>query len=277
MDPRHYACRISHSSPRRCATLAGIAVQLRCNHARESYKVADTTPDATGPGDTGSSEPLLFSKSMSTRPQIAADHELSLIQRICAGEKDLFYELIRPYERAVFGAAKSVLSNESDAEEVAQEAILKAFAALPTFRGEAKFSTWLIQITINEARMRYRKDRAHLYESIDESKSEEEGDYFPKDYADWREIPSEALQRKELREALTRGIEALEPKYREVFVLRDVQNISIADTAKALNISEANVKTRLLRARLMMRDVLAPGFDGAWSAGEKGWKKVRPW
>ena len=214
---------------------------------------------------------------MSALPQPAADAEALLIQRICAGEKDLFYELVRPYERAVFAAARSVLSNESDAEEVAQESILKAFAALSSFRAESKFSTWLIQITINEARMRYRKDRAHLYESIDNQQTDDEGDYFPKDYADWREIPSEALQRKELREALMRGIEALDTKYREVFILRDVQDLSIADTAKALGISEANVKTRLLRARLMMRDVLAPGFDGAWSNGEKGWKKVRPW
>ena len=79
--------------------------------------------------------------------------------------------------------------------------MLKAFNNLPKFRREAKFSTWLIQITINEARMRFRKDRSHLYDSIDEQKSDEEGDYRPKDFADWRDIPSEELQRKELREA----------------------------------------------------------------------------
>jgi RNA polymerase sigma-70 factor (ECF subfamily) len=85
------------------------------------------------------------------------------------------------------------------AEEVAQEAVLKAFANVVQFRGEAKFSTWLIQITINEARIRLRKDRRHLYESVDEHQSDEEGDYFPKDFADWREIPSETLERAELR------------------------------------------------------------------------------
>ena len=93
----------------------------------------------------------------------------------------------------------------------------------------------------------------------------------------WREIPSEALEREQLKQALAKALASLGEKYREVFVLRDVQQLSIAETAKILGITEASVKTRLLRARLMMRDVLAPGFDGAWSAGEKGWKKVRPW
>ena len=108
--------------------------------------------------------------------------------------------------------------------------------------------------------MRFRKDRSHLYESIDEQKSDEEGDYCPKDFADWRDIPSEELQRKELRDALKRALASLDPKYREVLVLRDVQHMSIIETAKVLGITEASVKTRLLRARLQMRDALAPGI-----------------
>jgi RNA polymerase sigma-70 factor (ECF subfamily) len=203
--------------------------------------------------------------------------ELSLIERVCNGENELFYELVRPYERAVFVAAQSVLQNESDAEDVAQEAVVKAFEHLKGFRRESKFSTWLIQIAINEARMRLRKARKHLYESTDEPLSDDSGDYLPKDFADWREIPSEALQRKELRQALQKAMQELKPIYREVFVLRDVQNLNIEETAKILGISEASVKTRLLRARLQMRDALAPGYDGAWSLGETSWKKVRPW
>jgi len=124
--------------------------------------------------------------------------------------------------------------------------------------------------------MKLRKDRRHLYESIDEAKEDESGDYWPKDYADWRPIPSQTLERKELRDALQKGIDSLAPKYREVFILRDVQNLSIQETSSALGITEANVKVRLLRARLQMRDVLAPGFDGVWSDG-KEWQKVRPW
>src|ERR1041384_2261613 len=95
-------------------------------------------------------------------------NEAELIQRVCDGEKEAFYVLVEPCERAVFTAAMSILNNVADAEEVAQEAVLKAFAALPRFRRESKFSTWLVQITINEARLKLRKDRRHLYDSMDE-------------------------------------------------------------------------------------------------------------
>jgi RNA polymerase sigma-70 factor (ECF subfamily) len=200
-----------------------------------------------------------------------------LVRRACEGDKDAFYSLVRPCERAVYVAAISILNNPADAEEVAQEAVLKAFTHLAGFRAEAKFSTWLIQITINEARLRLRKDRRHLYESLDERRTDADGDYDPKDFADWREIPSEELKRGELRNALKRAMATLAPKYREVLILRDVQNLSTEETAEILGISEGNVKTRLLRARLQMRDALAPGIDGSWSAGKPEYKKVRPW
>jgi RNA polymerase sigma-70 factor, ECF subfamily len=203
--------------------------------------------------------------------------EAELIRRVCQGDQEAFYGLVRPYERAVYVAAVSILNNPADAEEVAQEAVLKAFTHLAEFRAEAKFSTWLIQITINEARSRLRKDRRHLYESIDEPRTDEEGDYSPKDFADWREIPSETLKRDELRNALKRALASLPLKYREVLILRDIQNLSIEETAEILGISEGNVKTRLLRARLQMRDALAPGIDGSWSTGRPEYKKVRPW
>jgi RNA polymerase sigma-70 factor (ECF subfamily) len=200
-----------------------------------------------------------------------------LVRRACEGDKDAFYRLVRPCERAIYVAAVSILNNPADAEEVAQEAVLKAFTHLAGFRAEAKFSTWLIQITINEARLRLRKDRRHLYDSLDERRTDAEGDYDPKDFADWREIPSEELKRAELRNALQRAMATLAPKYREVLILRDVQSLSTQDTAEILGISEGNVKTRLLRARLQMRDALAPGIDGTWSAGKPEYKKVRPW
>ena len=203
--------------------------------------------------------------------------ELELIGKICAGEKGLFYDLVKPYEKAVFRAAFAILRNQHDAEDTAQEAVLKALANLAGFRREAKFSTWLLQITINEARMRLRKEKRPLYDSLDDASETEEGDYIPRDFADWREIPSEAFAQGRLREALKEAIASLAPKYREVFVLRDVQNLNIAQTAEALGITQASVKTRLLRARLQMRDALAPGYDGAWSSNERQWKKVRPW
>jgi RNA polymerase sigma-70 factor, ECF subfamily len=204
-------------------------------------------------------------------------NEAELIRRVCAGDKEAFYSLLEPCERAVFTAAMSILNNVADAEEVAQEAVLKAFAALPRFRGESKFSTWLVQITINEARLKIRRDRRHLYDSIDESQTDDEGDCFPKDFADWREIPSETLQRKQLQEALKRALDGLPQKYREVLILRDVQHLSIQETAQVLGITEGSVKTRLLRARFRMRDALAPGIDGSWSTGTLEYEKVRPW
>jgi RNA polymerase sigma-70 factor (ECF subfamily) len=202
--------------------------------------------------------------------------ERELIRRVCDGDQEAFHELVRPYERSIYFAAKSILENDADAEDAAQEAVLKAFTHLRGFRAESKFSTWLIQITINEARMKLRKDHRHLYESLDEPQSDEEGDYWPSDFADWHEIPSEALETKELRQALLKALDSLAPKYRQVLICRDIQQLNIAETAGALGISEANVRTRLLRARLQMRDALAPGFDGAWTRG-RGYEKVRPW
>src|ERR1700758_2916395 len=196
-------------------------------------------------------------------PKTAREREL--MQRICAGETDLFYELIRPYERGVFFAAASILGNDADAEEVAQEAVLKAFKNLARFRQESKFSTWLIQIAINEAKMKLRKDRRHLYESIDNGQQTDEGDYIPTDFSDWREIPSDALEQSELREALEEALKSLPEKYRTVLILRDVQQMSIAETAQILGLTEENVKTRTSRARLQMRDLLAPGWGGSWA------------
>ena len=202
-------------------------------------------------------------------------NEAELIRRIQGGDVSLFYDLVRPYERVIYLSAFSLLKNEADAEDVAQEAVLKAFKNLSRFRQESKFSTWIIQISINEAKMKLRKDRRHLYDSIDNSQASEEGDYIPKDFADWREIPSEALEQKQLRKALTKALESLPEKYRTVLILRDIQHLNISETAQVLGISEANVKTRLSRARLQMRDALAPGFDGAWICGRQ-YQKVRP-
>ena len=111
--------------------------------------------------------------------------EQALIRRVQNGEHDKFYELVKPYERRVYTAAFSVLRNVADAEEVAQEAILKAFANLRQFRSESRFSTWLIQIAVNEARMRRRKDHPEIMEPIGEY-TDEEGAYTPRDFADWK-------------------------------------------------------------------------------------------
>jgi RNA polymerase sigma-70 factor (ECF subfamily) len=202
-------------------------------------------------------------------------NEETLIRRIRNGEHDLFYELIRPYERRVYATAFAILRNQADAEDAAQEAVLKAFKHIRQFRAEARFSTWLTQITLNEARMRKRKEHLHLMEPIAD-KPDEEGNYIPRDFADWREIPSETLERKEVREKLAQALDSLGEKYREVFVLRDMHHLSIEQTAKTLGISTASVKTRLLRARLMLRDLLA-GFDANLSANLSFAKGTKPW
>ena len=204
------------------------------------------------------------------------DDEQSLIARICKGEPSLFATLVKPCERRVYATALALLRNDADAQDVAQEAILKAFANLRQFRGESKFSTWLIQITVNEARMRQRKQRADLFEPIAELQ-DEEGAYTPRDFADWREIPSEALERSEIRALLAKALASLAQKYREVFLLRDVEQISIEETAEVLNISIASVKTRLLRARLMLRDILAPDLANGWFSPTPFGKGSKPW
>lgn len=200
-----------------------------------------------------------------------------LIQRICAGEKDQFYSLVQPYQRAVYSTAFGVLGNAADAEDVTQEVFLKALRGLAGFRAEAKFSTWLIQITFNEARMVLRRSRRKLYQSLEDGLETPEGDYIPRDFADWREIPSEALARKELRQTLTQCIASMKTIYREVLILRDMRQMSVRETAELLGVSQEVVKTRLLRARLQLRDALAPGYDGHWTHEAQGYKKVRPW
>jgi len=204
------------------------------------------------------------------------DYEQRLIRRIRDGEHEAFYQLIRPYEGRVYAAAFAILRNETDAEDCAQEAVLKAFKHIRQFRAEARFSTWLIQIAVNEARMRRRKERADLVEPIDKEQNEEDS-YRPRDFADWREIPYEVLERKEVREKLAEALASLGQIYREVFVLRDMEQLSIEETASALGISTASVKTRLLRARLMLRDLLAPGLGGAWSTRLSFAKGTKPW
>jgi RNA polymerase sigma-70 factor (ECF subfamily) len=204
--------------------------------------------------------------------------EAELIQRVLSGQNEAFRELVRPYERAVFMTTQAILKNEADAEDAAQEAVLKAFTNLAKFRGDSKFITWLIRIATNESFMKLRKERRQrLHDSLDEQRTDEEGDYIPRDFADWREIPSEALQKKELQQAVSRALASLTPKHRQVFVLRDVQHFTIAETAYLLGIRKSAVKTRLMRARLQMRDALAPGIDGSWSTGRIEYKQVRPW
>ena len=208
--------------------------------------------------------------------QQAGAREQELILSVQRGQSELFYELVRPYERRVYAAALAILRNEHDAEDAAQEAMLKAFANIRQFRAEARFSTWLIQITVNESLMRRRRERTVPMEVFDDRR-DEDSDYAPRDFADWREIPSEALERKEVRLRLAEALGTLDQKYRQVFVLRDMEHLNIQETAEALGITVASVKTRLLRARLMLRDLLAAGWEQGWFSRLPFEKGTKPW
>lgn len=207
--------------------------------------------------------------SGTARTDSPSPRDAELIARVLAGERELFHELVRPYEKRIYLASFSILQNPHDAEDAAQEAVLKALKSLGNFRAESKFSTWLISIAVNEARGRLRHARVLRLESADQPESDDAGDFTPAVLRDWREVPSQALERKELRELLQKAIASLPEIYREVLVLRDVEELSIAETAATLGVSEGVVKTRLLRARLRMQKVLAPQLAskrGGWFA-----------
>jgi RNA polymerase sigma-70 factor (ECF subfamily) len=202
-----------------------------------------------------------------------------LIQRILAGEKDHFHDLIRPYERGAFLLAYSILKNQDDAEETVQQAIVKIFSHLAQLTERDKFKQWAMRVIENEAKMYRRKRREHLYESIDESSTEasEERPFYPKQFADWRDLPSDAVEQKEVRAAVANALAELPDIYREVFVLRDMQHLDVAEAAEALGIGESAVKTRLHRARLMMRESLTPLFAKPRVSIWERWKGSNPW
>jgi RNA polymerase sigma-70 factor (ECF subfamily) len=186
-----------------------------------------------------------------------ARDEAQMIASILAGDSQLFHQLIRPYERRVYAMALSFLKNEADAEDATQEAFLKAYRNLASFRGDAKFGTWLVSITLNEARSRIRHRDVIRMESLDDPQDGQE-EASPALLRDWREIPSEALERKEIRGLLYKAVTALPLIYREVFQLRDIEQMSVNEAAEALGITISSVKVRLHRARMMLQKTLAP-------------------
>ena len=183
--------------------------------------------------------------------------EQNLIASILAGQREHFHLLIRPYEQQIFRTALALVKNEAEAEDVVQDAVLKAYRKLASFRGDAKFSTWLIAITLNEARGRLRKQNRAAFESLDE-KREENSDYTPAALTDWREVPLAALERQEIRALIQQAVAELPDTYREIITLRDVEDLNVNDTASLLGISVTLVKVRLHRARMMLQKKLVP-------------------
>ncbi len=207
----------------------------------------------------------------------AADRdEAGLIARILAGEKELFHELIRPYERMVYVTVFAIVRNETDAEDSAQDAMVNAYRHLGTFRGESKFSTWLATIAMNEGRQKLRKLKRAKEDSLDQPVQGEEQEVTPAPLTDWREIPLEALERKELREALRTAVAELPGIYRQIFTFRDLDGMNVAETAAALGINENMVKVRLHRARMMLQKRLVP-FLKTTAPARKGFWGRMPW
>ncbi len=202
--------------------------------------------------------------------------EKALIARILNGERELFHELIRPYERMVYMTVFSIVKNETDAEDGAQDAIVNAYRHLERFRGEAKFSTWLTTIAVNEGRQKLRRQKRAREDSLDEPIAGEEEEFTPAPLTDWKEIPLEALERKELRAALRTAVAELPDIYRQIFTLRDLEELNVAETAAALGINENMVKVRLHRARMMLQKSLVP-FLKTTAPARKGFWGRMPW
>lgn len=190
------------------------------------------------------------------------EFEADCIRRILAGEKHLFHDLIRPCERSIYFLLFSLLKNETEAEDVAQETVIKVYQNLDKFRGESQFRTWVLSIARNEGLGRLRKISNRREDSLEADTDEQTGDYTPAILTSWREIPTEALEQKELGNLLRKAIEGLPEIYRNVVLLRDIEEMDIRETAAVLHISEASVKVRLHRARALLQRDLAPQLKG---------------
>ena len=185
--------------------------------------------------------------------------ESLLVEAARAGDIKAFESLVRRYDRNVFRIAQHITQNREDAEDVVQDAFLKAYQNLGQFQGQSKFYTWLVRIAVNEALMRLRRRRPERMVSIDEDVKTEE-DSMPREIADWSPNPEQQYTQAELKDILGKTIQGLPPSFRTVFVLRDVEGLSTEETASALELSVPAVKSRLLRARLQLRERLNKYF-----------------
>ena len=197
-------------------------------------------------------------------PQMTTTHtgtfdEADLVRRAKSGDTAAYSELVTKYEGKVFRLAKNITQNDEDAEDVLQDAFLKAYEHLDNFQEQSKFYTWLVRIAVNEALMRLRRRRNDRTVSLDEEVETEDG-AIPREVADWSPNPEQLYGTSELGDILKKTIQGLSPGFRTVFVLRDVEGLSTEETADALDLSIPAVKSRLLRARLQLRERLNKYF-----------------
>jgi RNA polymerase sigma-70 factor (ECF subfamily) len=185
--------------------------------------------------------------------------EAEQIEKARKGDARAFGDLIGKYERKIFRLAQHITQNREDAEDVLQETFLKAYEHLSQFQGNSKFYTWIVRIAVNQALMKLRKRKTDKTVSMDEGIDTGE-DIVVREIAAWDEDPEQRYSREELNEILTAAVDSLAPAYRTVFVLRDVEDLSTEETAEALELSIPAVKSRLLRARLQLREKLTKFF-----------------
>lgn len=196
---------------------------------------------------------------MSTAPPIEHNEEQSLVERARTGDAEAFSRLVEKYERKIYRLARHITQNDEDAEDVLQESFMKAYSNLDSFQGQSRFYTWLVRISVNEALMKLRKRKSDRTVSLDEPHETEE-DTVTREIAVWDDDPEKRYSRDELREILDRAVDSLKPGFRTVFVLRDIEELSTEETAETLGISVPAVKSRLLRARLQLRERLTRLF-----------------
>jgi RNA polymerase sigma-70 factor (ECF subfamily) len=198
----------------------------------------------------------------STPPAVAAtdpNDEGTLVAQAQAGDTAAFTELVNRYQRKIYRLAKHITQNDEDAEDVLQDAFLKAYEHLSGFHGQSKFYTWIVRIAVNESLMKLRKRKGDRFVSLDEpiETGEEE---VKREVAVWEGNPEQQYSQDELQRILDEAVESLKPDFRTVFMLRDIEEMSTEETAETLGISVPAVKSRLLRARLALREKLTRQF-----------------
>src|SRR5256714_10102800 len=194
--------------------------------------------------------------------------ELPLVLAAKKGDLEAFSELVKRYDRNIFRIAQHITHNEEDAQDVVQDAFLKAYQNLEQFQGNSKFYTWLVRIAVNEALMKLRRRKTSKTVSIDEDVETEEGS-MPREVADWGPNPEQLYGQSELGDILQKTIQGLPQSFRTVFVLRDIEGLSTEETAEMLSLSVPAVKSRLLRARLQLRERLNRYFKKSKRDGAK--------
>ncbi len=194
-----------------------------------------------------------------TKVRDAAADEMTLVHAAKRGDVTAFEQLVKRYDRNIFRIAQHITQNREDAEDVVQDAFLKAYGNLEQFQENSKFYTWLVRIAVNESLMKLRRRRSDRTVSLDEDIKTEE-DTMPREVADWSPNPEQLYKQGELKDILRKTIQGLPASFRTVFVLRDVEGLSTEETAQALDLSIPAVKSRLLRARLQLRERLNKYF-----------------